>query len=522
MSDLSHPVFTFRLDNEPADTFDVVSFRADEGMSRLYAFDVLLLSRRDDLDPAAVLQDTAHLKILPPFAPENGLEYTGIPASFEVLHRMGDRHVYRICVRHKLWWLTLVRQNRVFLDVSPVEACTRILDEADLHARDYAWKCRQRYAPREFICQYDESDFAFLSRWLERLGICYWFEQTPSGPCCVLADDEMAHTPLPGNETCDFSEPSGLNPENPGQVITDFRLFCSPLPREVRFQNYNPQKPDLDLNCSADVSERGRGTFYRYGDNYASTDEGNALAQVEAEALRCRAEVFSGLSHNPALRPGHTFTLRRHFRSAWNRQYLTTDVRHEGSQARLVARVLGRADGLFAPEDADRLFYRNSFSCIPATTRYRAARTTPWPRIAGSIPAHIDGQGSGAFPELDGQGRYKVVLPFDLAKHGGGKASCWIRMMQPYAGAGMGFHAPLHKGTEVMLSFVGGDPDQPVITGAVPNPVTPSPVTDANATQINLHSAAGQKLSFEDAPGKEHILLSSPDGGTFIKIGVCE
>ena len=103
---------------------------------------------------------------------------------------------------------------------------------------------------------------------------------------------------------------------------------------------------------------------------------------------------------------------------------------------------------------------------------------------------------------------------------GGGKASCWVRMMQPYAGEGMGFFAPLHKGTEVMLSFVGGNPDEPVITAAVFNPQTPSQVTDANATQIQLHSAAGQKFLMEDAPGREHILLSSPDGQNYIKIGM--
>jgi len=347
------------------------------------------------------------------------------------------------------------------------------------------------------------------------LGIYYWFEHGNGSVCCVFGDAASLHLPLPGNDTCDFVEPSGLNPENPGRVITEFRAEQKPLPREVMYKTYNPQRPDLDLSVTVPVDRNGRGVFYRYGEAYTSPEEGRALAAVEAEALRCRAGLYRGISHNPALRPGHTFTLRRHFRAGWNRQYLTTAVRHEGSQARLLVRALG----LSGLSDADRLYYRNRFTAVPADIQFRAARETPWPQVAGCIPARVDGQGSGRFAELDEQGRYKVILPFDASGRGNGKASCWLRMMQPYAGEGMGFHAPLHKGTEVLIGFVGGDPDQPVIAAAVPNPVTPSPVTDANATQIALHSAAGQKIRIEDAPGREHILLASPDGQSFIKLG---
>lgn len=516
MSRLDDAVFTFVSDALAADTFDVLRFSGTEGLSALYEFNVLLISSEQDIDPTAVLQGTVTFGIKAPFAPEGGLEYKGILSGFEQLQRLGERYVYRARLRHKFWWLSLIRQNRVFLDVSPVEAVNQILAEAGLNqGADFAWKCRETYAKREFICQYDETDLAFISRWLERLGICYWFAHGPAGACCNFTDASMAHTTLPGNESCRFAEATGLVPDNPGQVIADFVCHCRPLPKEVRYKSYNPQKPDLDLTCTAPVRSDGRGVFYRYGDNYADPDEGAILARNEAQALLCRAEIYTGISHNPALRPGYTFSLQRHFRSAWNRAYLTTAVRHEGSQARLLV----RAYGLQGLDDADRLHYRNSFECIPASTQFRPARATPWPRVAGVVPAKVDGQGSGQYAELDEQGRYKVILPFDASGRGGGKASCWLRMMQPFAGEGMGFHAPLHKGTEVMVGFVDGDPDRPVIMAAVPNPVTPSPVTDANATQIALHSATGQKIRMEDAQGQEHILLSSADGGTYFKIG---
>ncbi|HIW00125.1 MAG TPA: type VI secretion system tip protein VgrG [Candidatus Desulfovibrio intestinipullorum] len=520
MSTLANPVFTFTLDGFPADTFDVLRFRGTEGLSELYEFEVLLVSDDADIDLHKALQGEAHLRLLPPFAPESGLDYTGVLASFSLVQRMNRRFVYRACLRHKFWWLTLLRHNRVFLDKTPVEACTQVLQEAGLSSADFRFSLSRNPERREFFCQYDETDFQFVTRWLEYLGICFWFEHKSAGPCCVFTDNRMAHQPLPGNATCEFHEPSGLNPENPGQVITHFSAHATPLPKEVEFRTWNPQKPSLDLTCKVPVSPTGHGTFYRYGVQYETRQQGEDLARIEAEALICHSQDYTGLSHNPALRPGALFTLRHHYRSSFNQSYLTTRVEHEGSQSRLIARSMRSGAALQGLDDEDRLFYRNSFVCIPASTQYRPLRTTPWPRVAGNLPARIDGQGTGAFAELDAEGRYKVVLPFDLAQRGGGKASCWVRMMQPYAGEGMGFFAPLHKGTEVMLSFVGGNPDEPVITAAVFNPQTPSQVTDANATQIQLHSAAGQKFLMEDAPGREHILLSSPDGQNYIKIGM--
>lgn len=516
MSRLSEPAFSFRSGACDALTFDVMRFTGREALSEIYAFDIWLLSEKGDVDPTAVLQSDASFTIHPPFAPEGGLVYNGILSSFALLHRIKDRFVYRARLQHRLWWLTLTRHNRIFLDKTPEDVISEVLREGSLNSgTDFVWKCQQNPGPRSYVCQYAESDFAFISRWMERLGVYYWFDHRADGVTCVMADARGAHSAMPDGETCRFAEPSGLNPESPGLVITDFSLEQFPLPQKVQCKTYNPEKPSLDLTCTADVQAGGRGTLYSFGDNYADKNEGDALAGVLAEALLCRESVFSGMSHNPALRPGFLFSLERHFRSGWNQRYLTTETVHEGSQAR----HLLRAFNLGSLEDGDRLYYRNHFRCIPEKTQFRAPRVTPWPQVAGNVVGHVDAEGSGATAMLDAQGRYKITLPFDLSGRSGGKASSWLRMMQPYAGENMGFHAPLHKGTEVMIAFIDGDPDRPIINGAVPNPQTPSPVNDATATQIRLTSASGQKVHLEDAAGKEHILLSAPDSGSYIRIG---
>ena len=112
-----------------------------------------------------------------------------------------------------------------------------------------------------------------------------------------------------------------------------------------------------------------------------------------------------------------------------------------------------------------------------------------------------------------------MILPFDRSGRGGGKASAWVRMLTPYAGAGYGWNSPLHKGTEVMLSFIEGDPDRPVIAGAVPNPRTPSPVNADNPNQVVLRTSGGHQLAFEDQPGKESIRLETADHGSAFRLG---
>ena len=123
---------------------------------------------------------------------------------------------------------------------------------------------------------------------------------------------------------------------------------------------------------------------------------------------------------------------------------------------------------------------------------------TPWPRIHGIINGHIDADSAGAVAQIDEQGRYRVKLPYDLSSKKGSQSSRWIRMSQPYSGAGYGVHHPLHKGAEVLIAHVDGDPDRPLIVGTVPTPHTMSPSLRANATQSVTHTHSGIRVEMED------------------------
>ncbi|MCP3889964.1 MAG: hypothetical protein GY702_13995, partial [Desulfobulbaceae bacterium] len=177
--------------------------------------------------------------------------------------------------------------------------------------------------------------------------------------------------------------------------------------------------------------------------------------------------------------PGYTFDLNDHYKDAYNRKYLVSEVTHEGHQTGYLISGLSKA----LDQRDEAMFYSNNFTAIYSDDQFRAEHLSEKPKISGTINAKIDAAGSGEHAELDEYGRYKVILPFDRSGKSGGKASAFFRMMQPSAGQNQGMHFPLHKGTEVLLTFIDGNPDRPVIAGAMPNPETSSPVTDGNQTK---------------------------------------
>jgi type VI secretion system secreted protein VgrG len=226
--------------------------------------------------------------------------------------------------------------------------------------------------------------------------------------------------------------------------------------------------------------------------------------------------LYLGEGSVPFMLPGFTFTLENHYRKAVNQNYLITDIDHEGNQTGYL--LSGISVGRSGDEE-NKIYYRNHFTAIPGSVQFRPEVKTEKPKISGTISGMIDAAGSGQYAELDPQGRYKIIFPFDLSGRTGGKASNWVRMVSPYAGSDHGMHFPLHKGTEVLITFIDGDPDRPIIAGAVPNPETPSPVSGANQSMSVIQTAGQNKITVGDQEGGEHILLQSPNQNSFIRIG---
>ncbi len=513
MAEIADKRFKFESSALPAETFAVVRFRGEEGLSRCYRFELELVAEEADLDLAAVLAAPVTFTIL---RTVGDIPFHGILAGFEQLHQMDNYVFYRAVLVPKLWWLGLTHHKQVFLNQTVPQILETCLKDGGLSSLDFELRLQKEYPAWEYICQYRESHLAFVSRWMEREGIYYYFEQDVGRDKVILTDTKVAHGPLPDGETLHYSTPSGLQHFHREEVLFELRCRQRLLPKRLVLKDYNYETPSLELSGQADVAPQGRGEVYLYGEHFRTPTEGAALAAVRAEELLCRERVFAGSSTVPYLRPGYTFQVPDHYRADFNGTYLTTALTHEGSQAAYLLAGLGGE--LTAGEREP--YYRNTFEAVPAGVQYRPARVTAKARLYGTLNAKVDGAGSGQYAELDGQGRYKVVLPFDVSGRKDGKASAWVRMMQPYAGAGHGMHFPLHKGTEVLLTFIDGDPDRPVIAGAVPNAETPSVVKDANQTMATIQTGGSNKIAIEDKAGSERILMHVPKQGSFIRIGM--
>ncbi len=513
MLDITGKRFAFVSTVLPAETFTVVRFRGEEGLSRCYRFELELVAEDASLDLAAVLAAPVAFTIL---RAEGDIPFHGVLAGFEQLHQMDNYVFYRAVLVPKLWWLGLTHHNQVFLNQTVPQILAACLKDGGLSEQDFELRLMKDYPAWEYVCQYRESHLAFVSRWMEREGIYYYFEQGAGGEKVILTDTKVVHGAMPDGETLHYSTPSGLQHFHHEEILLDLQCRQRQVPKTLKLRDYNYETPSLELSGQADVSTKGRGEVYLYGEHFRNPAEGARLAAVRAEELLCRERVFTGSSTVPYLRPGYTFRVPDHYRADFNGTYLTTGLTHEGSQAAYRLAGLG---GELTPGEREP-YYRNTFTAMAAGVQYRPERVTAKARLYGTLNAKVDGAGSGQYAELDGQGRYKVVLPFDVSGRKDGKASAWVRMMQPYAGAGHGMHFPLHKGTEVLLTFIDGDPDRPVIAGAVPNAETPSVVKDANQTMATIQTGGKNKIAIEDKAGSERILMHVPNQGSFIRIGI--
>lgn len=505
--------YSFRSEAASPDAFEVVRFSGVEGLSRPYEFDILLMSSKNSLDLTSLVQNPATFSMK---LEQGELPFHGIPALFELQSAFQGRTFYRAVLVPKLWWLTLTRHNQIFLDKDIQTFLTDALKDGGLNeGADFEFRLSKSYPRREYVCQYRESHFNFISRWMERDGLYYYFEQPQSGEKMIITDVRTSHAPMAGAEKLKYLPPSGLDWPVGAQSVKRFSLTRSQVPQSVTLTDYNYRKPEAPLKGESQVSQKGRGACNIYGEHFFTEGEAKDLAKIRAEELLCRETLFEGLSSVPHVRTGYLFTLQNHFRDAVNSTYLTIEARHEGGQEAYLSQALGVS---FA-QAPDMPYYRNTFTAIPANVQYRSRAQTEKPRFYGVMNARIDAAQSGQYADLDDKGRYKVILPFDLSGRRDGKASSWLRMNQPYGGSNMGFHFPLHKGCEVLLAFVDGDPDRPVIQAAAPNPEHKSLLTSQNNTKCMLTTSGGNLLHIEDREGSERMLMQSPTANSWVRCG---
>jgi type VI secretion system secreted protein VgrG len=393
-----------------------------------------------------------------------------------------DLRSYRIVLVPRAFRLTLVETQEVFMGLAVPAIVKQKLELVGLGASDVEMRLSGSYEPREFVVEYKETDLAFVSRLTEHVGVSFFFEHEDGRDKLIFTDQPSGFHPLPDHGTVPF--------RGRGEARDVYRLTHRSrlIPKRYVQQDYNYRSPRLDLTAGHKSEGGFAGGVVEYGGHFKTPDEGKALARARAEEREAANQFYTGMSDVVAFTAGARVTIEGHPHLA-DADLLLVEVEHHYARA-----VAMQSDGDQA--------YRCSFKAVPAGKTYRPPRVTPRPRIAGVITGIVEpeaGADVGKYAHVDDQGRYTVRFYFDTAPAGQGmKSSRPIRMIQAHAGPNYGIHFPLHPGVEVLVTFLDGDPDRPLIQGAVANPSTPAPVAARNALQSRVQTASGIYMVMKD------------------------
>jgi type VI secretion system secreted protein VgrG len=398
----------------------IVAVAGREAISRPYELTIELASSSSSLPLDEIVGARASLDL-------GGRTVHGVIARFEQGDELGDgRYGY---VAELVPWLALLgvgRQSRVFQGLTVPEivmaVCAAYADAGAVELR-----LERAYRRRDYVVQYAESDLAFAARLLEEEGISYFFAQGEERERLVLTDHNGG-----------FAAGPELHYRHD---LLSLRCIAQAVPERLVLTDQREDQPGLPLQAEAPIHARGVGLWAEDGARFETPEEGERLAAIRAEEHRGRrTRVFGEAARCVAA--GALAALGGHFRADFNRALLVTSATYEWRGGAL----------------------HSSFEATFADSPFRPARVTPRPRIHGLKHARLEEHGDGDHAASDERGRYRVRLPFDVS---GGEASTPMRLAQPYGAGDSGIHFPLPRGAEVVWSCIDGDPDRPVIAGAV-------------------------------------------------------
>jgi type VI secretion system secreted protein VgrG len=377
---------------------------------------------------------------------------------------------YRATIVPWLWFLTRTSDCRVFQRKSVVDIAEEVFNGHRFGSEFYDLRLRNHYPKRRYCVQYRETDFNFISRLLESEGIYYWFDQAKDRPRLVLADDIGASKKVRGFESLKF------NPVQPGAAqgrtdITEWLVQQEVQPVSYRLKDFDfkhPSEPLLDGHEIPREHGMARFAMYDYPGEYFEPDQAKHYSQLRLEELQSRYETMHGVTQARGLSAGQVFELRDHPRQDQNRKYLVTEV------------ALTADAGEFETNGNSQEFLTCCFTSIPSTTPYRPPRVTPKPIVQGVQTATVVGP-AGKEVYVDTESRVKVQFHWDRYGKRDGESSCWVRVAQPWAGGSYGGIAIPRVGHEVVVDFLEGDPDRPIINGRVYNGGKPAPISKAGA-----------------------------------------
>jgi len=482
------------------DVLLLISFSGTEQLGRLFEYKLELASEDYQIGAESIVGENVSIRLN---LGNGGVRYfNGYVSHFTQLTSSGELARYRATVVPWFWFLTRVADCRIFQEKTVPEIIEQIF--RDRGFTDFENGLSGKYRTWEYCVQYRETDFNFISRLMEQEGIYYFFKHEDGKHSLILADSASAHEPYPEFEQLEYHPADkGTSTE---ECISDWVVETHLQPCSYALNDFDFKNPKGDLQARTKVS-RGHTAadfeIYDYPGEYTETSHGEEYTKKRIEELQAQYEVSTAISDSRGICPGFNFSLIDHPRDDQNDEYLITS-----------ANYTIQGDDIFSAGAAgSECVFLCSFTAIKSSQPFRSPRTTPKPRVSGPQTAIVVGP-SGEEIYTDEYGRVKVKFHWDRYSKADENSSCWMRVAQVWAGKKWGAMYIPRIGQEVIVEFLEGDPDKPIITGRVYNdqamPPYDLPGNETISTLKSNSSKGGEgfnEIRFEDKKGDEQIFI---------------
>ncbi|HIV71055.1 MAG TPA: type VI secretion system tip protein VgrG, partial [Candidatus Aquabacterium excrementipullorum] len=490
-------------------TMQLSSLSASEGLSRPFEYQVDILCDKSDLELPKFLGQSMTVMLELPDGKKR--YFNGLVSRFGHSGRRTKQfHHYQATLRPWLWFLSRTQDCKIFQQKTVVQIVEEVF-------ADHAGMAKVKkqltgsYTPWDYCVQYRESDLNFVARLLEQEGIYYYFNHTEGGHELVLCDSASAHSAVPGYEQITYGANWTEEHDALGEVIHSWSSGVQVLPTKVVLADYDFERPSVALRKDSAVARQHDLSSYEvfdYPGEYTQDGDGVSYAKARAQEQQAGYQVCSGQADARGMSCGSTFKVKGLPGASLDGEYLVLSTNiyiEEGVQ-------MGGEDG--------GGHYSCDFQVMPTADKYRAPRLTPKPMVYGPQTAVVVGPSGVKAHDVhtDKYGRIKVQFHWDRLGKKDDKSSCWIRVSQPWASKNFGIISLPRVGDEVVVSFLEGDPDQPLVTGRVYNaenmppyalPANASVTTVLTRSMASTDQTQANELRFEDKPGKEYIWLQA-------------
>ena len=507
----NHAQFSLTL-NGQATLFQVLSFIGQERLNQPFEFELELVSEQPALDLESLLHAQTFLQLADDGTGVHGLAYSISQGD------AGKRLTrYRISLRPQLAYLAHRINQRIFQQMTVRQIIAQVLEEHGILANDYRFQLGAAYPERVYCVQYDESDLHFIQRLCEEEGIHFHFQHSATGHLLVFGDDQ---TVFPKPAPVLYQQDTGLVADT--QVIKRFGLRMNTRTSRTTRRDYDFNKPGFQLEGTASSGAMPDLEDYDYPGRFLDRERGRHLANRALERHRSDYRLAEGSSDQPRLVSGHFLALTGHANPVWNDLWLLTEVFHEGKQPQVLEEAI--------PSDVTDLKgdfhqgYRNRFSATPWDAHFRPPLEHPKPKVLGSQSAVVTGP-DGEEIYCDQHGRVKVQFFWDREGQHNDKTSCWMRVASNWATQSFGAINLPRVGMEVLITFLEGDPDQPLITGCLyhgahlPPYKLPDFKTLATLKSKEYKGSRANELRIDDTTGEISVALRSDHGASAINLG---